>query len=40
MIKAFGSMALSECEQMAVLGTRLLLRSKLELGEANMVKRF
>ena len=39
MMKAFGSMVLSECEGMAVLGTQLLLRHKLDFGEANMVKR-
>lgn len=39
MIKAFGSMVLFQCEEIAVLGTQLLLRSKLDFGEANMVKR-
>ena len=39
MMKAFGSMVLSECEEMSVLGTQLLLRRKLDLGEANIVKR-
>ena len=39
MMKAFGSMVLSECEEKPVLGTQLLLRCKLDSGEENTVKR-
>lgn len=39
MMKVFGSMVLSEREEMAVLGTQLLFRRKLDFGKASMVKR-
>lgn len=39
MMKAFGSMVLSQCEEMPVLGTRLLLRSKRDSGKENTVER-
>ena len=38
MMKAFGSMMLSDCEVMLVLSTQLLLQRKLDSREENIVK--